>query len=457
MKKKITILTLGDDPRHLSGVAHCLRDIINGLLSTGNFRVISLGAAIKHQDLRPVKLKEDWVIIPVEGFGTIEQVRGVCEANEVDLILFQSDPRFYDWFLVRDNEIRRNTPTIWYSVWDCYPYPLFNDWIWSSVDVAVAISQLTEDLIKTVSPSTECHYMPHAVNNQIFKPNKNNKDIQELKKQYFPKLKDEFVFFWNNRNGRRKNGATLLFAFDKFLNKVGRDKAVLIMHTDAIDPNGFNLPDIVTGLDLTNNVILDGSKCGEDVLANLYNIADCTVNISNAEGFGMSTLESLSCGTPIIACWTGGLREQLCNDINNPTEWYGVPVFPATRNVVGSPELPWIYEEQVAEDDVVNAMEIMYNLSANERLELGKLGQQHIAKNFNFQNFEKFWITLLQNVYNERGSNPNRSWKKFKFEELTCKQKYDSTKKPTNLPASMHINFSHFIQFMNNWKKDQTN
>ena len=42
-----------------------------------------------------------------------------------------------------------------------------------------------------------------------------------------------------------------------------------------------------------------------------YNIADVTINISDAEGFGLATLESLSCGTPIIANMTGGLQEQV--------------------------------------------------------------------------------------------------------------------------------------------------
>ena len=50
MKNKINILTLGDHPLHLSGVAHCLRDICAALLRTGKFTITSLGAAIHHDD-----------------------------------------------------------------------------------------------------------------------------------------------------------------------------------------------------------------------------------------------------------------------------------------------------------------------------------------------------------------------------------------------------------------------
>ena len=47
----------------------------------------------------------------------------------------------------------------------------------------------------------------------------------------------------------------------------------------------------------------------------MYNMADCTINISDAEGFGLATLESLACETPIIVNMTGGLQEQVTNGV----------------------------------------------------------------------------------------------------------------------------------------------
>ena len=43
----------------------------------------------------------------------------------------------------------------------------------------------------------------------------------------------------------------------------------------------------------------------------MYNLSDVTINISDAEGFGLSTFESLMCETPIIVTMTGGLQEQV--------------------------------------------------------------------------------------------------------------------------------------------------
>lgn len=46
-------------------------------------------------------------------------------------------------------------------------------------------------------------------------------------------------------------------------------------------------------------------------MAFMYNMADITVNISDAEGFGLSCMESLACETPCIVNMTGGLQEQI--------------------------------------------------------------------------------------------------------------------------------------------------
>ena len=56
--KKIKILTLSDNPLAPSGVATQTRYMIEGLLRTGRYEVVSLGGAIKHRDYRPVRLEE---------------------------------------------------------------------------------------------------------------------------------------------------------------------------------------------------------------------------------------------------------------------------------------------------------------------------------------------------------------------------------------------------------------
>ncbi|HBY68596.1 MAG TPA: hypothetical protein DEG69_13120, partial [Flavobacteriaceae bacterium] len=138
---------------------------------------------------------------------------------------------------------------------------------------------------------------------------------------------------------------------------------------------------------------------------------DFTINISDAEGFGLATLESLSCGTPIIVNMTGGLQEQVTDGEN----WFGIGIKPASKCIIGSGLVPWIYEDRVSEKDVVDALEKMYNMSNEERKNLGKLGQKHVQENYSFEKFKTTWVKLMTDVYEKNGSWKNRknykSWK----------------------------------------------
>ena len=181
---------------------------------------------------------------------------------------------------------------------------------------------------------------------------------------------DKLIFFWNNRNARRKQSGSLIFWFKEFLDKIGHDKASLVMHTEVKDPNGQDLQAIINELGLMNGqVLFSQQKVPPDKLALIYNVVDCTINISDAEGFGLATLESLSCGTPIIVNKTGGLQEQ----ITDGETVFGVGLEPSSKAIIGSQQIPWIYEDRLDGKDVIEALEKIYNMTAKLCLLIKKL------------------------------------------------------------------------------------
>jgi len=409
-EKKIKVLTLGDHPLSPSGVGTQTRYVCEALLKTGKFQIFSLGGAIRHQDysLRSVQeYGQDWRILPVDGYGSPDMIRSLIRNEKPDILWMMTDPRFYEWLWSMENEIRPLCPIVYYHVWDNYPYPMFNKKFYDSNDHIVSISRVTDDIVRNVSPDVSCTHIPHAVRGDLFISN-TTEERTKLREQNLPEEdRNKFIVFWNNRNARRKQSGTLLWWWKEWLDERSlHDKAQLIMHTDPKDVHGQDLNHIIEHLGMTNRQVLFSTKKVDlTVMPTFYNMADVTINISDAEGFGLATLESLSCGTPIIANMTGGLQEQIIGE-GGP---FGVPLFPTSKSVIGSQQVPYIYEDRISKDHFISALSNMYDMGEEERRKMGKLGREHVLKNYNFKDFEKNWVDLMVKVYEEEGSWDTRT------------------------------------------------
>lgn len=416
MSKKIKILTLSDHPFSPSGVGTQTKYIIEGMLATGKYQFISLGGAIKHQDYRPQKTQQwgdDWVVVPVDGYGTPEMIRSFLRSERPDILWFMTDPRFWGWLWQIENEIRPNVPMIYYHVWDNYPYPMFNRKFYLSNDHVATISKLSDDIVATVAPEVDRTYVPHAVDTSIFKKLP-AEDVLKFKRENLKINDDRFVFFWNNRNARRKQSGSVIWWFDEFLKKTGK-KASLVMHTEPKDPNGQDLIAIINELKLTNGeVLISQQKVPPQNLAFFYNAADATINISDAEGFGLATLESLACETPIIVNKTGGLQDQIRNGENV----FGIEIVPSSRAVIGSQDVPYIYEDRISNIQFVGALDTFTNIPKQQREIIGQAGRQHVINNFSFDNFISQWDKIFTETYNNKGSWPNRAYKGWELKEI---------------------------------------
>ena len=399
-KKKI--LVLSDHPMSPSGVGTQTKYFLEALLKTGRYKFVCFGGAIQHANYQPMKTKEwedDLIIYPTKGYGDANLVREALWTERPAAVWIMTDPRFWGWLWEMEEEIRTHCPLVYYHVWDNYPYPKFNRKFYLSNDAIATISKVTDDIVATVTPEVKRKYIPHAVPS-AFSPFP-EEERQKFRQDNFGEDADKFIVFWNNRNARRKQSGSLIFWFKNFLDKVGHDKAVLIMHTDTKDPHGQDLDAIVHELDINKGQVkFSRQKMPPEHLARLYNACDVTVNISDAEGFGLATLESLACGTPIIVNMTGGLQEQ----ITDGKKFFGVGIEPASKAIIGSQEIPFIREDRMNEDDFINALEEMFNKTHKQRRKLGAEGRKHVEKNYSFEQLEKSWVEFMDEVLEENGA-----------------------------------------------------
>ena len=64
-------------------------------------------------------------------------------------------------------------------------------------------------------------------------------------------------------------------------------------------------------------------------------------------------------------------------------------------------------------------MNKIYGMSTEDRENLGKLGRQHVEKNYNFVDFQKTWVDIMIRVHEKFGSWENRkSYKSWRLEEI---------------------------------------
>ena len=232
-KKKI--LVLSDHALSTSGVGTQTRHLIEGLIKKGCWSFRQLGAAMKHTSYDVITVNDDFIIKPVDGFGTKEQIRLILATEKPDGILIFTDPRFFIWFFEIEDEVRQVCPIFYWHVWDNKPYPSFNNPYYDSCDLINCHSYHTYTQLLEHYPE-KTNFIPHALPSDLFYELPLS-EKNSLRTQFFGEgAEDYFVGFWMNRNAKRKRPGDLLVAWSLFLEKLKKkdkkQKAKLIMHTD---------------------------------------------------------------------------------------------------------------------------------------------------------------------------------------------------------------------------------
>jgi glycosyltransferase involved in cell wall biosynthesis len=408
MKKKI--LLLSDDLRMTSGVATMSREMVLGTLHKYDW--VQLGGAIKHPEAGKIVDVNDDVrertgikdanlkIIPINGYGSIFTLRNIIESEKPDAILHFTDPHYWQWLYDAEHELRQKLPILYYHVWDNLPDPMYNRESYESCDWIGCISKQTYGLVKRVTNTIEgetkplVNYVPHGINPDVFKPLDTISD--DIKKIVYGDKEYKFILFFNNRNIKRKQPNDVILSYKKFCDKLTKEessKCLLLMHTNPVDEHGTDLPEVINTICPDYDVKIIDIKLEQEQLNELYNISHCTINISNNEGFGLTTAESIMSGTPIIVNVTGGLQDQCgfefteddyvsIGSLHN-NEWldqrhgkWVVPVWPSTNSLTGSVPTPYIFEDRADNDDVAKAIHTVYMWGDKENKKRGLLGRK---------------------------------------------------------------------------------
>ena len=95
--------------------------------------------------------------------------------------------------------------------------------------------------------------------------------------------------------------------------------------------------------------------------------------------------------------------------------WFGIGLEPDSKAVIGSQQVPYIYEDRLNGKKVVAALRSMYGMSEEDRAIYGRAGREHVVKNYSFEVFNKTWVDLMLKIHEEEGSWETRKHSNYRL------------------------------------------
>ena len=412
-RKKILLIT--DDIRVHSGVAQVGREIILNTLHKYNWvqiagavdhpeigKIISMNDQLKKEKLTDVE--DPYVMLyPAKGYGDMDLLRVVLQREKPDALFLITDPRYFSWLFNNEEQIRKKIPIIYLNIWDNYPAPMYNKEYYQSCDLLLGISKQTVNISKLVlgnkGKNKIFKYVPHGLNDKVFGiMEEDNPELIRFRKNIGVSDDCNFHLLYNSRNIRRKQVSNIIMAFRLFTDQLPPEEAKkcqLTLKTERIFDAGTDLLAVIDYMcpPETCKVGLLDHKLTSQEMNLLYNSADGVVQLSNAEGWGLSLTEAMLTGTPFIATVTGGMQDQMRFEDKKgnwiefngefPSNHYGkykkhgewaLPVYTKVSTLVGSPPTPYIYDDHHDMNEAADQIMKLYKMSKKERKAIGKKG-----------------------------------------------------------------------------------
>jgi glycosyltransferase involved in cell wall biosynthesis len=329
-------------------------------------------------------------------------IRQILDMEKPDAMWIMTDPRFYTKLFAMSDEVKKFCPIIWNSIWDNLPVPHYNKPIYDCIDFFGCINKVMFQVTQEMGYSDHSKYIPHGVPEEKFKIL--DCDIDSLRKKYLqaPEMRDvEFVLFYNSRNALRKRTGNVIMAYKLFRENLPPEeqkKVFLCMNTPVKDPEGQDLIRLVEDLNL-RGLVAFSENLPEDKLNDCYNIADVTIIQSSEEGFGLSCLESLMCGTPVIAGATGGISDQLKDP--DTGEVFGVLMEPDASTLLGSQATPYIYSHHFDYRKTATHINDLYQTKKSlgtkgyKEFYAGTKARESMLRRFGLKNIVKEWEDVI--------------------------------------------------------------
>lgn len=153
----------------------------------------------------------------------------------------------------------------------------------------------------------------------------------------YPVLKNKKYILFLGRLHKIKGLDLLIKAFNILSRE--DDLCLVIAGDDDGDGYGNRIKKMVKNFNLKDRVVFTGMLSGDDKLSALYN-AEVFVLPSYSENFGMSVVESMACGTPVVISDKVGISKEIEeNNAGIVVKTNAESIYAGIKNLLDNPDL----------------------------------------------------------------------------------------------------------------------
>jgi glycosyltransferase involved in cell wall biosynthesis len=313
--KKILCWCDGPSPIAFTGFGVVSKHVLNALHNTGKYTLNQLGINYHGQfydkALCPWLLSPARLMDPNDPYGTGMFLNSIAE-GDYDYVWIMNDTFVVHKAALALKEIldkkraaNQKVPKIvYYFPVDCCVRPDVVGMVELS-DIPVAYTNFGREETLKVLPNLKdkIRIIPHGTDPATYFPY-SKEDIVKLKRDYFQIPASDYLVINVNRNSARKQLTRTMVCFKEFQRRIHNSH--LYIHAVTLD-NGIDLLNTARelGLEVNKDVFfppnydpIHGYK--DEVLNHLYNAGDVFLTNHLGEGFGISIIEAMSAGTPVI-------------------------------------------------------------------------------------------------------------------------------------------------------------
>ncbi len=257
------------------------------------------------------------------------------------------------------------------------------------VNIPIAMSKFAQQQAKEVH-GIDTHYIPHGTDIKNFYK-VSDKQKEDWRKEH--NLQGKFIIGVAGRNQPRKMHDCIIKVAKKICKM--HDDIIFYMHLDPTDrAAAFDILKLIENEGLQNRFIYSGLKFYNtftyEQLNKVYNLMDVYLSTTSGEGFGVITIEVMSCQVPVVITDYTTSKEIVIDDYQS-----GETIKLATE-VTGS----WNVNRAVIDvDDCVKKIEKLYK-DENLRIKYGENGRKKVEKFYQWDKIIPMWDKLFKKYKN---------------------------------------------------------